>query len=96
MCEFINSLHHIVIFLRVLSYTGVITAKLYTVINMFMDQQCDSYIFSHCIIWVTYRLYNLLLLVFVFTFTANEVSVDFKSTTVASLDSGKVVSIYVM
>lgn len=96
VCEFINSLHHIVIFLRVLSYTGVITAKLYTVINMFMDQQCDSYILSHCIIWVTYRLYNLLLLVFVYTFTANEVSVDFKSTTVTSLDSGKVVSIYVM
>ena len=74
ICELGNTLHHIAIWLNVLSNVGVITPNLYAVIILLLGQQYDLYILLHCLIWVTYRMFNLLIVVSVLTFTAKEVS----------------------
>ena len=78
MYELINKLLHVIILMQICSNTGVVTAKLYALISMIMDQQYDSHIFIHCVVWVTYRMYNILIFVFVVTLTANEVSLIYQ------------------
>lgn len=73
ICEIINELCHVGICLQIASSTGVIMANLYTVISMTMDEQYDFHIISHCLIWVLYRVSNMLILTFPLTFAANEV-----------------------
>lgn len=73
ICEIINELCDLSICLQIASSTGVIMANMYTVISMTMDEQYDFHIISHCLIWVLYRVSNMLILIFPLTFAANEV-----------------------
>lgn len=84
LCTIINELGHFGFCSQIASSIGVITANLYAVISMIMDEQYDFRIISHCLIWALYRTSNLLLLVFPLTLTANEVS-ESSSSSVISL-----------
>lgn len=74
VCEISNGLRRFHLWIQVSSNIGIITANLYAVISTLMDQEYDFYIVLHCLIWVIYKVHNLLWPIFIFTRTANEVS----------------------
>lgn len=77
VCQCVNGLLQLRLWIQIASNLGVITTNLYAGISMVIDREYDFCIFLHCIIWVIYRIYNLLAVIYVFTVTANEVSFSF-------------------